>query len=69
MSRHIVVGKHSGVHGLIERYRKMGITVARGEAERLLSHVRTIAQNNKRALSDRELFRLYAGTSTFSLAV
>lgn len=69
LSRHIVVGKHSGVHGLIERYRKMGITVARDEAERLLSHVRAIAQHNKRALSDRDLSLLHAGTATFSLAV
>ncbi len=59
LTRHMVVGKHSGAHGLMERYQGMGLPVSRARAESLLVQVRAIAQRNKRPLSDEELSRLY----------
>jgi len=59
LTRHLVVGKHSGAHGLMERYLRLGLPVSRKRAESLLLQVRAIAQRNKRSLSDEELSRLY----------
>ena len=57
--RHLVVGKHSGIQGLTARYRTMGISVVCEHAERLLFHVRAMAQEKKRQLNDDELWELY----------
>ncbi len=59
LTRQIVVGKHSGTSGLVERYRAMGIAVSRDEAVSLMEQVRAIAQRMKRPLHDGELRRLY----------
>ncbi len=59
LTRQIVVGKHSGTSGLVERYRAMGIAVSRDEAVPLMEKVRAIAQRMKRPLHDGELRRLY----------
>jgi homocitrate synthase NifV len=59
LHRHIVVGKHSGASGLVERYRNIGIVVNRKEAVCLMERVRAIAQRMKRPLSDKDLRRLY----------
>lgn len=68
LTRHLVVGKHSGAHGLMERYLSMGLTVSRKRAESLLLQVRAIAQRNKRPLSDEELSRLYFLSDPFRSA-
>ncbi len=68
LTRHLVVGKHSGAHGLMERYLSMGLPVSRPRAEQLLVQVRAIAQRNKRPLSDGELTRLYFLTDRLSTA-
>ncbi|HEX9078884.1 MAG TPA: homocitrate synthase [Desulfuromonadaceae bacterium] len=57
--RSIVVGKHSGTSGLIERYRDMGITIDRKQAEPLLERARTLAGRRKRDLSNCELMAIY----------
>jgi homocitrate synthase NifV len=59
--RSIVVGKHSGTSGLIERYRSMGITVDRQRAEILLERARTLAGRRKRDLTNGELMAIYLG--------
>jgi homocitrate synthase NifV len=59
LSRHMVVGKHSGTSGLVERYREMGIAISRREAVSLMEQVRVIAQRAKRPLRDGELRKLY----------
>ena len=59
LSRRLVVGKHSGTSGLMERYREMGIMVSRKEALSLMEQVRAIAQQMKRSLNDGDLLRLY----------
>ena len=59
LTRQIVVGKHSGASGLIERYREMGIVLGRPEAELLLVRARNLSQRRKRDLSDPELMSIY----------
>jgi homocitrate synthase NifV len=59
MVRSIVVGKHSGTGGLIERYRSMGIMLDRKHAEELLVQARKLAGKRKRDLSNCELMALY----------
>jgi homocitrate synthase NifV len=60
LTRYIVLGKHSGTSSLIERYRDLGISVSREEADSLLDRMRTVAQRLKRPLKDGDLHRLYA---------
>jgi len=59
LERHIVVGKHSGTSGLIERYRSMGISLGRSQAEEFLGKVRAMAGRRKRDLSNYELMGIY----------
>jgi homocitrate synthase NifV len=59
LTRCIVVGKHSGTSGLIERYREMGITIDRRQAEPLLERARALAGKRKRDLSNCELMSLF----------
>lgn len=59
LRRHLVVGKHSGASGLVDRYREMGIQVSRPEAVVLMEQVRHVAQRVKRPLNDRELRRIH----------
>lgn len=59
LSRQIVVGKHSGSSGLIDRYREIGISVSRPEAGLLLDKVRRIAQKTKRPLDNSQLLDIY----------
>lgn len=58
LARHLVVGKHSGSHGLDYRLRQLGIELNRLELGVLLERVRSISQRNKRPLSDGELLTL-----------
>ena len=59
LTRQIVVGKHSGTSGLIERYRSMGIAVDRPRAHRLLEQARSLAGRRRRDLSNSELMAIY----------
>lgn len=59
LSRHLVVGKHSGTSGLVERYRELGIGISRKEAVCMMEQVRAIAQRLKRPLNDGELRKLH----------
>jgi homocitrate synthase NifV len=58
--RQLVIGKHSGTSGLVERYRALGISVSHEEATLLLDRARRLAQQSKRPLGDGELQRLHA---------
>ncbi|MFO7983689.1 MAG: homocitrate synthase [Desulfuromonadales bacterium] len=59
--RHLVLGKHSGGHGLIERLHRLGVEIDREEAEKMMRGVRTLSQRLKRPLEDEELLRLWQG--------
>jgi homocitrate synthase NifV len=58
LTRHLVLGKHSGSHGLTHRLRQLGIGLDRLETNDLLERVRSISQRNKRPLTDQELLTL-----------
>jgi homocitrate synthase NifV len=57
--RQLVVGKHSGTSGLLERYRVLGINLSREAATFLLGKARNLAERRKRPLSDTDLMRLH----------
>jgi homocitrate synthase NifV len=59
LTRQIVVGKHSGSSGLIDRYKDMGIAISRAEAMHLMDKVRRIAQQTRRPLNNGQLLKLY----------
>ena len=61
LTRSIVVGKHSGTGGLIERYRTMGIVVDRKRADPLLVKTREMSCRRKRDLTNCELMAIYLG--------
>ena len=58
LQRHLVVGKHSGRHGLAHRLRQLGIDLEGVALDRLLDEVRERAQQRKRPLDDAELLSL-----------
>jgi homocitrate synthase NifV len=62
LERSIIVGKHSGTSGLIERYRSMAIFIDRNRAELLLKKTRTLSCSRKRDLSNCELMAIYLET-------
>lgn len=68
LTRSIVVGKHSGTGGLIERYRSMGITIDRKRAEPLLEMTRAMSCRRKRDLSNCELMGIYLENETLPKA-
>ena len=59
LTRQIVVGKHSGTSGLIDRYKDMGIAISRSEAMSLMDKVRRIAQQTRRPLNNNQLLKLH----------
>lgn len=59
LQRYIVVGKHSGTTGVVERYRQMGLVVTREEAGSLMEVVREVAQKKKGALTDADLKEIH----------
>jgi homocitrate synthase NifV len=61
LERMIVVGKHSGTSGLVDRYRRIGIIIDRKRAEPLLEKARSMASRQKRELSNSELVAIYLG--------
>jgi homocitrate synthase NifV len=59
LTRSIVIGKHSGTGGLIERYRSMGVAIDRTRAVPLLEMTRAMSCRRKRDLSNCELMGIY----------
>lgn len=59
LNRHIVIGKHSGRHGLQNRLMGLGVDLDPLAAESFLAKVRHLAQGKKSPLSDEDLLRLY----------
>ena len=55
----LVVGKHSGAHGVIAAYATMGLNLSQAEARALLPDIRTFAERAKRSPADQELLFLY----------
>ena len=55
----IVLGKHSGVHAVVQAYADIGVTLTRSGAAALLHRVREHAMKHKRAPLTQELRRFY----------
>jgi homocitrate synthase NifV len=62
LERSIVIGKHSGSSGLIERYRAMGVAIDRIKAGQLLEQTRAMSGRRKRDLNNCELMAIYMGS-------
>ena len=58
LTREMVIGKHSGRHGLSDRLIRLGVCLARPQLDVLLQQVRTSAQRRKRSLTDADLLEL-----------
>lgn len=61
LERSLVIGKHSGRHGLLHRLGLLGIDLDPGDSFELMARVRDLAQRNKRPVSDHELRALCRG--------
>lgn len=59
LTRQLVVGKHSGTHSLLVKFREYGIELSDEEAKDLLEQVRAASVQMKRALFDKELMYVY----------
>ena len=55
----LVVGKHSGAHGVIAAYATMGLNLSQAEARALLPDIRSFAERAKRSPADQELLFMY----------
>lgn len=58
LTRHMVIGKHSGSHGLKQRLQLLKVDLQVIDIEALLGRVRAVSQIRKRALNDYELLCL-----------
>lgn len=58
LQRHLVLGKHSGRQGLIQRLERLGFDPLCFDLEQLLRLVRDEAQRHKQPLSDQTVIRL-----------
>jgi len=67
-SHHLVVGKHSGAHGIMNAYARMGLTLSPAEARELLPDIRAFAERAKRSPADHELLFLYQRLISQSVA-
>lgn len=59
LQRQIVIGKHSGTHSLIAKFREYDVELSDADAEGLLVRVRAVTVNLKRPLFDKELVSLW----------
>jgi homocitrate synthase NifV len=55
----LVVGKHSGAHGIIAAYATMGLNLSQAEARALLPDIRSFSERAKRSPANQELLFLY----------
>ena len=55
----LVVGKHSGAHGIMAAYAHLGLTLSPAEARELLPDIRAFAEQTKRSPASHELLFIY----------
>ena len=58
-SHKLVVGKHSGAHGIMDAYARMGLALSASEAREILPDIRAFAERAKRSPAEHELLFLY----------
>jgi homocitrate synthase NifV len=59
LARQLVVGKHSGSHTIVYKFKEFGIELEHEEAQDILAMAREMAVDLKRALFDKELMYVY----------
>lgn len=59
LTRQLVVGKHSGSHTILHKFKEFGIDLTDKEANELLALARIMAVDLKRPLFDKELMYIY----------
>lgn len=59
LTRQLVLGKHSGSHAIIAKFKEYGIELSEKEAQEILADVRRLAVQLKRALFDKEIMYIY----------
>ncbi|WP_321367423.1 homocitrate synthase [uncultured Desulfuromusa sp.] len=58
LKRHLVLGKHSGRHGLEQKLRQFSLEIDKQDIDLLLTKVRDFSQRKKRSLSDQDLLNI-----------
>jgi homocitrate synthase NifV len=58
-AHHLVLGKHSGSHGVCNAYAQLGMELSADQARLLLDRIRAHVSTTKRAPSDSDLIRFY----------
>lgn len=58
-SHRLVLGKHSGAHGVMNAYAHMGLRLSPSEARALLPDIRAFAERSKRSPAEQELLLFY----------
>lgn len=59
LTRHLIIGKHSGTASLKAKFRQWNLILDKQEAAQLLDKVRKLAVEQKKPLSDLQLQQLY----------
>lgn len=59
LTRQLVVGKHSGSHTILHKFKEFGIDLTDSEANEILSLTRAMSVDLKRPLFDKELMYVY----------
>jgi len=59
---HLVLGKHSGVAGVVHAYEQLGLTLDEAQAKNILMRVRAFANDEKHAPGEDDLKRFYRET-------
>jgi len=59
LTRQLVVGKHSGSHTILHKFKEFGIDLTDKEANEILVMARSMAVDLKRPLFDKELMYIY----------
>lgn len=59
LERQIVIGKHSGKAGIVNKFREYDIELSPKMADRILAEVRALSVSLKRTLFDKEVVQIY----------
>jgi homocitrate synthase NifV len=59
LTRQLIVGKHSGSHTILHKFKEFGIDLTDSEASEILSLTRSMSVDLKRPLFDKELMYIY----------
>ncbi len=59
LTRQLIVGKHSGSHTILHKFKEFGIDLTDSEASEILAMTRSMSVDLKRTLFDKELMYIY----------